>query len=171
MRCVLVGLVLAAVAAGPVHAMTADGTLVTNVASGTFQSAGAVKFFITYAATAWVIVANPNIQVWKSVTPTVQAAGGDVVFQICALNTSASTSAFNVTLTGQLPSGMSFQAVSSVWNGGIGAWQITNSNSLSGPWAAGWPAVNTVNPLFLRWTMQVVGPLDSACVSYTARVL
>lgn len=155
--------------------MTADGTLITNVASGTYQSSGAVRFNISYAATAWVLVQNPNIHVWKTVTPTVQAAGGDVVFSVCVKNVSAAVSAFNVTVSDRLPAGFAYRPVGSAaptsWQNAPTAWQITNANSMSGPWNAGWPNQGQTPDWYMRWTLPVVGPLASGCVSYTARVL
>jgi len=151
--------------------MTANGTLITNVASGSFQSASGTLWRISYAVTAWVMVQNPAISVWKMVTPSVQAAGGYVTFRVCAKNTSDTTSAFNVTLTDRLPDGMVYQGGYSEWatagNAIVESWW--NTATVSG--TAGMPGVGQGLPLYLRWTFPTLGPLASGCAEYLARVL
>jgi len=148
--------------------MTADGTLITNCAAGTFQSSAGKLWLVSYCATAWVYVQNPNMIIWKTVTPTVQAAGGNVTFTICAKNTSAAVSAFNVTVTDRMPDGMSYQGGYTEWPA---AWVDSYNNTANGSGTNGQPAVGALNPLFLKWTMPALGPMASGCVTYAARVL
>jgi uncharacterized repeat protein (TIGR01451 family) len=154
--------------AGRAAAGTTDGTLITNIAAGTFSGASGVGFRVSYQVTAWVYVQNPAVWIWKTASPTLQAPGGDVVFTACVKNQNAMVSAFNVTVTDALPVGFEFRAAGNTWPAG---WVITNANGLAGPWAAGWPAVGQEPAWFLRWTMPVVGPSASGCVEFTARVL
>jgi len=159
---------LLAAFAGRAGAGTVDGTLITNVASGTYSSASRIGFIVSYPVTAYVLVQNPAVWIWKTASPTLQAPGGDVTFTACVKNQSAYVSAFNVTVTDVLPIGFDFRAMSSIWPA---SWVITNANGLAGPWVAGWPTVGQEPTWFLRWTLPVVGPMASGCVAFTARVL
>lgn len=164
-----------ALTAGGARCATSDGTIITNIASATFQGAGNPRgFVVTYSATATVLVQNPRIMLFKTASPTMQAPGGDVTFRVCVRNMSADVSAFNVTVTDQIPAGFEFQAGGAfAANPGIwpNTWVVTNANGVAGPWNAGWPTVGQEPAWFMRWTLPVVGQNSSGCVEFTARVL
>ncbi len=157
-----------------------DGTLITNVASGSYQSAAGVQFWISYAVTAWVLVSNPCVAMTKIATPTAQSSGGNVTFQLCVMNCSASSSSFNVIVTDQLPAWMAMNAggavLGSPWTyytttGSLG-WIPTNSSLYSGaPWNANLPANGQAAPWYLRFSLDILGIGKSACVGFVASVL
>ena len=84
-------------------AATSDGTLITNVASATFSTASLNQYFVSYNATATVLVQNPCVTLIKTPDVTVQAAGGSVTYNLWVVNCSPNTSAFNITVTDKLP--------------------------------------------------------------------
>jgi len=146
--------------------------MITNVASASFQTSGAYRVVISYASSAYVYVQNPAIQLVKTSSVTMQAAGGDVVFRVCVRNTSTAVSSFNITLTDQLPSNMTYVNPSfAQWVNGTGTWTESYASVIGGPWTTGQPGNGQSPPYFLRWTLSVLGMNASGCVSYTARVL
>ena len=164
-----------ALGAGRAAAATSDGTIITNMIRATYQGAGnAYGFIVTYGATATVLVQNPRIMLFKTANPTMQAPGGDVTFRVCVQNLSADVSAFNITVTDIIPAGFAFQlggafaASPGVWPN---TWVITNSNSMAGPWGAGWPGAGQQPVWFMRWTLPILGQNKSGCVEFNARVL
>ena len=155
--------------------MTADGALMTNTAFATFSGiAGqAVSYKTSYLASANVLICNPLVVYFKTATPSMAAPTAVVTFSVCTLNNSTTTSAFNVSITDQIPGNMGFVAIVPAGTfilPGTGTITPTNAASLAGPWAAGNPAGGSVN-LFMRWTMSLVGIQKSACVTYTASIL
>ena len=166
---------LLAAFAGGASAATTDGTLITNIASATFQGPGNSRGFImTYCSSAYVLVQNPAIMLFKTANPTMQAPGGDVTFRSCVRNTATDMSAFNVSVTDAIPAGFQFQlggatgSSPGVWPN---TWVITNANGLAGPWLANWPGIGQQPAWFMRWTIPVLGPNSSGCVEFNARVL
>ena len=146
------------------------GTLLTNSASATY-SAGSQGTSVTYSATAKILIANPDVYLWKDVNPTYvsASAGGVVTFLICFSNGGANT-AFNVTVTDKLPlntywgtaacgggpgyfNGTTYAKTGSIPDGNISfAW----ATALGGPWAAGCPSTQPAggsSAYFLRWTV------------------
>jgi uncharacterized repeat protein (TIGR01451 family) len=159
-------------AGGAARCATTDGTMITNVASASFQTSGSFRVIVSYAVSAYVLVQNPAIQLVKTSSVTMQASGGDVVFRICVRNTSAAVSSFNVTLTDQLPSNMTYVNPSFAnWVVGTGTWTAASAPAIGGPWTNGEPGNGQVPPYFMKWTLSVLGPNASGCVSYTARVM
>ena len=163
-----------ALGAGSARAATTDGSIITNVASATFQGVNSpLAWMVSYGVTATVLVQNPRIMLFKTANPTMQAPGGDVTFRVCVQNMSAAVSAFNVTVTDAIPAGFAFQAGGAfAANPGLwpNTWVVTNANGVAGPWNAGWPTVGQTSAWFMRWTLPVVGMNASGCVEFTARV-
>jgi len=162
----------------PVSAATTDGTLITNVACGTFQSASGMGFSISYCCTANVFVTNPCVALQKRATPTVQSSGGVVTFELVAINCSCNSSAFNIMVTDRLPDNMAFYAGPvNAWNGTTGAPGPTPiSTPYKSPdnasWSANWPAAaGQVAPYWLRWQLEFLGPCESSAISFQATVL
>jgi uncharacterized repeat protein (TIGR01451 family) len=161
-------------------AATTDGTLITNVACGTFQSAAGMGFAISYCCTANVIVSNPCVALQKRATPTVQSSGGVVTFELIAINCSCSSSAFNIMVTDRLPDNVAFfSGPVNAWNGTSGA---PGPNPISTPYkspdglgttyTANWPAAaGQVAPYWLRWQLEFLGPCESSAISFLATVL
>ena len=157
------------------HALTADGAVMTNTAYATFSGiAGlSVGYRTTYNATERVLICNPIIHYSKVATPTMVIPTGTVVFTLCIINNSATTSAFNMVVSDKLPDNMSYAAPS------LGTWPapaptMSWAAAMAGPWTNGAePPNGQLNPFFMRWTFPLIGPGPgrSACVQYTARVL
>jgi len=161
-------------------AATTDGTLITNVACGTFLSASGMGFAISYCCTANVIVANPCVALQKRATPTVQSSGGVVTFELIAINCSCSSSAFNIMVTDRLPDNMAyFAGPVNAWNGTTGApgpnpisTGYKSPDNLPSSWTVTWPAAaGQVAPYFLRWQLEFLGPCESSAISFQATVL
>jgi len=155
-------------------AATTDGTLITNVACGTFLSSAGVGFSISYCCTATVLVSNPCVALQKKANPTVQSSGGTVTFELIAINCSASSSAFQIMVTDKLPDNMAYAfSANPSWYGGNGApipSLFKSADNLT--WTGGWPAATgNVTPLWLRWQMQFLSPGSSASITFLATVL
>jgi len=154
-------------------AATTDGTLITNVACGTYLSASGMGFAISYCCTANVLVSNPCVALQKRATPTVQSSGGVVTFELIAINCSSSSSAFNVMVTDRLPDNMAYiPSANPTWYGG----PIAPINSLfKSPdnlnWSSNWPVAAQGAPYWLRWQLEFLGPGRSASISFQATVL
>lgn len=152
-------------------AMTADGALMTNTAFATFSGiAGqAVSYKTSYLASANVLICNPLILYVKTATPSMAAPTATVTFTVCTINNSTTTSAFNVTITDQIPGNMGFIAE-------IAKWPLPVSTvygaAVGGPWLPGPVPAGQVNS-FMQWRFNQinVGPGRSACVTYTASIL
>src|ERR1044071_4918109 len=101
--------------------MASDGALITNVVSATFGGMGGptLMYTVSYNATSNVLISCPAVMLSKQATPTVQASGSVVVFQIWISNASMQASAFNVEITDMIPDNMTYVNPSeSVWAGG-----------------------------------------------------
>ena len=156
--------------------MTTDGTLITNVASGSFQSAGGIAFWISYSVTATVLVSNPSVSLIKTATPTVQSSGGTVTFRLWVVNTSQSSSAFNIIITDRLPDYMAYVGPlnPTVWRGNglpLPLWTMSNSPTNGPGWNANMPGVGQAAPYYLRFALDFLGPSYSAYVEFIATVL
>ena len=163
-----------ALAAGNAAASTADGVLITNLASATYKTTSGAGQVITYGATVNVLVATPVVMLRKQASGTLQASGGTVTFCISYSNSGKWASAFNVVITDAMPDNMRFvngsgnevgpPAGSSV----VSAW----STNGGGGWTSGsTPFMAQGTPVLLRWTVDVLGPGDSGFVCYTVSVL
>jgi len=157
-------------------AATTDGTLITNAACGSFQSASGMPFWISYCATATVIVSNPCVSLTKRANPTVQSSGGTVTFDLAAINCSCTTSSFNIVITDRLPDNMAYVGGTTglaPWYGDAANsfWYYSNSQTYGGLYANNLPSVGVAAPYFLRFSLNLLGPCKSAGVSFIATVL
>ena len=154
-------------------ALTADGCVMTSVANVTFCSIAGVfvGFKVSYGATAPVLICNPLVAYTKTATPTMSIPTGTVTFSLCIINNSSTTSAFNMVVSDKLPDNMSYvQPSYGIWGGTA---TMTNAAVMAGPWSLGEPPDGQANPMYLRWTVEMIppGPGRSACVDFAARVL
>ncbi|MEK7766131.1 MAG: hypothetical protein AAB368_07820 [bacterium] len=203
-------LLIVLVAAGlarEASAATADGTLITNVATATYAGTvapGSTAFLgggwsVSYGVTAWVLVSSPNIQLQKTSSPTVACSGGTVTYCIYAVNTSLTTSAFNVVLWDQMnlptQNDFSYLGNQTSWNTTNPAAVLTKGYSMrvdpgcgtncSGPfpYAGGncciyhWttePALYTGSAtgqqIWMQWVWDKIGPGRSAAVCFQVQV-
>lgn len=172
------GLVLA-LSPGVSRAATAEGTLITNVACETYAAVDGYQFTASYCVTATVLVANPSVQCNKNATPSIECSGGTITFCIYAFNSSAFTSAFNVTLRDRMPDNMSYVTGQTLWPGNTAGATITQgwgSEPFPGPifiWGSEPPAgvVSGSGYYYLRWVINMLGPRQSALICYKTRIL
>jgi len=161
---------------GRSFAATADGALITNVACATFSSnqAGTQGFAVSYCATATVLIQNPCVALQKIANPTVQASGGAVTFTLWVVNCSATSSAWNVTVTDRLPDNTEYSNPSFVsWAGLVtpGVWTPSYASTLAAAWANGSPGDGQDAPYYLRFTLDVLGPSRSAFARFSVDIL
>lgn len=186
MRGLVAGLVLA-VAGSRAWGATAEGTLLTNVACATYGSGAGAGYAVSFCTTATVLVVNPSVGVQKTASPTVACSGSTVTFCIWATNTSAMTSAFNVTVSDRMPDVFGYVlGGQSTWVAGTAGAAVTPgfSNAVGLPQIYCWPT--TVNPMcnasgeplngqggpyYIRWAITVIGPGKSAMACFKAVVL
>lgn len=179
MRTLSTALILLLAAAPRVAlATTAEGTLITNLASATFRDNGGVQREISYGATSWVLVATPAMMLSKNANPTLVTSGGTVTFCITFSNASALTSATNLVIADHVPDNVRFVndvAIQDPPGGGITpAWSTDNAN-----WGLLWPPNVGQGPtssgpatgVFLRWTVDVIGPRQTGYVCYSVSIL
>ena len=152
-------------------AMTADGTLVTNVACATYMSASGAGFAVSYCVTTPFRVDNPCLALQKAANPTAQASGGLVTYTIWVLNCSCSGSAFNINVTDRLPDNVVMGTNQTPWNGGSGGNWFASSGSNNTTWAVNAPAQGQATPYYLRYVLDQLGPCRSAYASFTVSVL
>jgi uncharacterized repeat protein (TIGR01451 family) len=160
--------------AGRVLATTADGTMITNVATATFATPSlAGPYAVSYNASAYVMVQNPCIGIRKDPNVTTQSAGGTVTYTLWVVNCSPVTSAFNITVTDKLPDNVTFDSQRGNWNGGSGGtWVPSTSPNGSAPWANGaYPPVGQTTPFYMRFVLDQLGPTKSAMIAYSVVVL
>ena len=157
------------------EAATADGTLITNVASATYKMTSGTGQTISYGATVTVMVATPSVMLRKVASPTLQASGGTVTFCISYSNSGGRASAFDVTITDAMPDNMKFiaGAGNADWgtSDGDGVVYAVWSTNGGGGWTAGTPANAQGGPVLLRWTIDVLSPKASGMVCYTVSVM
>lgn len=164
------------VGAGTAEALTMNGTVITNVCSITCRGGSPALHYdyeVSYAVTATVAVQSPQvwIGVFKTVSPSVQGSGGVLTYQVWLVNTS-DDSAWNVTVTDQLPENSTYAGAQSAWDAGGGGTWFESYGPAAGPaMAAGVPPAGQGTPLYLRWVLTRLGPLRSALVEYSAEVL
>jgi uncharacterized repeat protein (TIGR01451 family) len=162
---------------GEASAFLQTGTLLTNSASATY-SAGSQGTSVTYSATAKILIANPDVYLWKDANPTyVSTSGGIVTFLICFSNGGANT-AFNVTITDALPPNTYWYdptctAPNYVVTGTIPLANITRTYATTLAGLAGAPSTcppNNFAGYFLRWTVSRIDIGKSACITFAASV-
>jgi len=162
------------VGGGSAEATTFDGTLLSNVACASYFSPTGFQYYVSYCATATVVVVNPCLQLSKLGTPTVVSSGGAVTWQIYVKNCSPTTSAYNVVMYDVIPDNMAYVGSSLTANvfGGSPAPTVKASYSLDAGvnWTAG-QAPGGVTAL-LRWGVTpMLAPNVSALITYQATVL
>jgi uncharacterized repeat protein (TIGR01451 family) len=164
-------------------ALTTDGAMMTNSAWATFSGVAGVGVWYrtSYLASSSVVVCNPIVAYVKTATPTMVMPTGTVTFTLCMVNSSITTSAFNMVITDKLPDNMGYLGAS--WTAVLtppgGAWTATFATTMGGAWCVPncQPPAGSVNTTvapgayYLRWVITVTGPGKSACVSYGATVL
>lgn len=158
-------------------AMTAEGALITNLASGTYSSpVSGAQTVISYGVTATVLVVNPTVLLQKTANPTLQSVAGTVTFCITFSNASAYVSAFNILILDVTPQNMHYVpgAGNAVWVNDPSA--ITNDYSPNGGqppigWVTGYPGVALGSTATFRWNVPVLGPGRSGYVCYMASVM
>lgn len=165
------GLCLLTLGRGALAASATDGTLITNVASASYQSAAGLQFWVTYNATQWVLVSNPCVALTKRATPTQQSSGGVVTFELCVINCSSSASSFNINVYDRLPDWMGTieATVFSQWPASP-VWTPWNNSAYAGAYNAGLPASQAA-PWYLRFNLTMLGIGQSSCMTWRASVL
>jgi uncharacterized repeat protein (TIGR01451 family) len=156
------------------HALpTADGALITNLATATFATASLNGFAVSYGASANVLVANPCVAIQKVPDVTVQSSGSKVTYTLWVANCSPTTSAFNITVTDKLPDNVSYDAARGNWNGGSGGtWTSSDSpTGAAGSYVTTPPTAGQTTPLFLRFVLDQLGAGKSALIAYSVVVL
>lgn len=171
-RGILLGVMV--MAGGAAWGTTFDGTLLSNVACASYFSPTGYRYWVTYCATATVLVVNPCLQLSKVGSPTVASSGGTVTWQIYVRNCSPTSSAYNVVMYDVVPDNMAYVGSSFTQNifGGVPAPTVKASYSLDGGmnWLAG-EAPGGVTAL-LRWGVTPgLAPNVSAMVTFKATVL
>lgn len=156
-------------------AMTADGVVITNSALVTayWRSSGMAytqRYTMSYNATVTAIVTNPFTTVRKTVTPTIQAAGGTLTYTIWFVNTSPSSSSFSIVATDPMPENVNYSAYLGNWGGGSGGTFSMYNGSDGVTWSIGQPASGQAPPYHLRWVLDLLGPARSAFVSYSVTI-
>lgn len=170
------------VAADGAQAATQVGTILTNIVSATMWDGPLLGDYyeVSYNSSAYVQVIPPaRVELLKSVNMAQASAGTTVIFSICLRNYGANTSAWGVTLTDRLPSYMTFVSATSSWTSG----NFNSSNPAPAAPAIAWGAApgagmtgltgaqgGSTAPFYLRWTFDYIGPNQSACVTYSARI-
>ena len=166
-------------AASRAGAMTAEGTLITNVACGTFTDiASTASFAVSFCATATVLVVNPAVAISKTASPTMDCSGGTITFCIYVRNNSAYTSAFNVYLEDVIPQNMRYSAGQTYWAGATaGSTILFGYGSSSFPYTFLWNGfgaqpdslIDGQTPNYaVRWIISPIGPGKSAMVCWKA---
>ena len=168
------------------QATTADGTLITNVACATFGTVATAGWpgsgqtlEVSYCATQTVLVATPSIALQKTAAPSIECSGGTITFCIWAVNTSSLTSAFDVVLVDRLPDNVAYLTGQNQWATGTAGGTITYGYGAGGAlptytWGNTEPAnggVQSGSLYYLRWVVNMIGPLKSAMVCYKVQIL
>lgn len=176
------GLVVAALLGlgGVAHGATANGTLITNTATITMWSGpiDQIGYELTYVAEATIRVITPVTSLLKYADRGTASSGATVTFYICINNErmTADGSVWNVVIIDRMPNGMGFisanldnygtgiAAGSPMYGGALGTINTTYTAGTN-------PPVGQIAPLYMRWKMDMVGPMKSACVTFRATVL
>jgi uncharacterized repeat protein (TIGR01451 family) len=156
-------------------AATGCGTLITNVATVTMWSGpmDQIGYALSYNVTATVVVICPVTGLVKYADRGVASAGSTVTFFVCVNNQrlTADGSVWNVTITDRMPPGMSFVDWGTNDYGGTVSLRAYTGVLTPGGWTVAAPAAGQGTPLYMRWRVDMVGPMKSACVTYRARIL
>ncbi|MEK7477642.1 MAG: hypothetical protein AAB152_18640 [Candidatus Coatesbacteria bacterium] len=156
------------------RAATADGTLITNLASFTYRLNSGMMVTLSYGATATVMVARPAVLLQRVLTPTIQSAGGTLTFRITMSNASSYASAFAVTATETMPGNVKFAGGAETYALDPPGGTITPawSTNAGANWTSGsYPATGQAGPLQLRWSADILGPKATGVMTYTVSIL
>ncbi len=145
-----------------------------NAASATYTGGGQGTS-VTYSATAKILVANPQVFLWKQVAPTVVgSAGGLVTYTLCFSNGGANT-AFNVTIVDRWPNNAYWVDCTAV---NYSAW-VGGGATITGTWTTAVPGVNAsalcppsgyagpATGMFFEWVVSPMGIGYSGCITFT----
>jgi len=157
----------------------ADGTLITNVACATYGTVGgpmSCELSATYCVTATVLVANPNIQVSKTASPTADCSGATVTFCIWVSNVSAMCSAFNVEVEDRISTSIAYVVGQANWVlGTAGATLTLGYGNTFGAgtyyWNVGEPVAGQTATYAVRWIVSMIGPGKSAMLCWKGQIL
>jgi uncharacterized repeat protein (TIGR01451 family) len=157
--------------AGPVRAMTADGTVITNTVCITFSSATGRGWAVSFCVTSRPMVGNPCALVQKAVSPATQTSGGTMTYTIWVVNCGPTASAWNLVAVDPLPDNVSYDAFRGSWPGvSAGTWaRYRGADGAS--WQAADPAAGQVAPYYLRFVLDMLGPNRSAMQTYSVVIL
>jgi hypothetical protein len=187
---IVAALVAAFFPAGRARAATAEGALLTNVATATFWSLQGTPLLPEWNGTAYVLVVAPSIQVSKTADPWIECPGATVTFCIYAVNESLYTSAFNVILNDRLPDLFAYVSGQDRWAGNTSGATITpgyrgpggfdvycwpgviHASCPDGAPSSGEPNDGQIGPNYnVRWAISVIGPGQSAMACFKVRIL
>lgn len=161
----------------PAWSLAADGVLLTNTVAATYHGLAGYpdggcptcpRYVVSYLASANILISCPVVSLLKTAVPTVEGAGGTVIYRLWAVNDSLEASAFNFTMTDVLPPYMSFVAMNPSWPGL--PW-VTSSSVDGSTYTPGAPAAGQGGQYYLRWTIDELGPGMSAYVEFQAVIL
>ncbi len=171
MRAVVAAAGVIGIWASQAKATTVCGSVITNVAGATVVPfAGVPNGTVSYSVTATVQVRTPGLNLIKQANVTVQSQGGQVTFCITVLNDGCA-SAFNVMVSDQLPSYMTYMGPNTEWIRGAGLIEYRWYAS-----GVGWqpypsrPSVGVSTEALLVWHVDVVGVGKSGYLCYQASV-
>lgn len=161
-----------AIPGGAVAGAIFSGQLLTNFATATLSAPSGVEMRaegpgfgigrVPRSQTAWVLVADgPTVclRSWKQAWPAQAAPGDRVTFRI-SVSSCGGYSAFNVTVTDQLPANTKYA-------GGLRGW----TSGAAGTWWHGDPPLGQGAPFKLQWMLDVLGQGQSAHVEFQAEIL
>lgn len=176
--------------AGRAVAATAEGALLTNMATASFLSVQWTDYETTYGTSAYVLVVVPSVQIRKVATPTAECPGATVTFCIWVTNASAYTSAFNVVIDDRVPDIFEYVVGQDRWAGNtagatmIAGYSITDFGQVycwpgtvhikcpDGSPSSGLPLAGQIgSSLRMFWTINMIGPGQSAMMCFKARIL
>ncbi len=155
---------------------TADGTLITNVACATYGTAAdTCNLSATYCVTLTVLVTNPNVQINKSASPTVDCSGATVTFCIWVANTSIWTSAFQVMVEDRIPTSIAYVTGVVSWVTGTTGATLTQGYGNTGAtptyYWSGEPGAGQTATYAVRWIVSMIGPGKSAMMCWKGQIL
>ena len=167
---------------GRAAALTAEGTLLTNVACGTYSSPQATPYEVSYCVTATVVVGYPNLQIRKTAAPTLVCSGETVTYCIVAVNQSRNMSAFNVALRDLMPAFSPYVYINPSYTAWVSnaATTITRGHGKPPPFLPTytWEPIGPPEPpdgqggaYEVRWNLNELGPTQSVYICFQVLIL
>lgn len=188
----LVGACLLGTAGREACAMTAVGSVLTNLASATFSSLPQPGVAFPYTWTEIDdndvdtgvlgtshhvhVLEPPMIGLVKMASPTLVSPGETVEYTICAENLSPTLSAFNIIIRDWLPDNTGYEQIPdppSNWSWVLtagSAWSRSHSGTGAEPYTGGEPGAGQTPTYYLKWRLDMLGPSDSACVTFRVTI-